>query len=72
MRRGRMCRVTHCCCGCSLERGCEVLAILGLIGGGIGLAQGIIGVVVDISSIIKILSNVTYIIASALLLWGTW
>jgi len=44
---------------------------MGLIGGGIGLAQGIIGLVVDASGIIRILCNITYIVASALLLWGT-
>ena len=67
-----MCRVTKCCCcGFSLETGCKILAIMGLIGGGIGLAQGIIGLVVDASGIIRILCNITYIVASALLLWGT-
>ena len=78
-----MCRVTKCCCcGFSLETGCKILAIMGLIGGGIGLAQGIIGLVqtldqgpgplvVDASDIIRILSNITYLVASALLLWGT-
>ena len=67
-----MCRVTYCCCrSISLETGCKILAIMGLIGGGIGLAQGIIGLVVDASGIIRILCNITYIVASALLLWGT-
>ena len=32
-----MCRVSQCCCGCSLETGCKIVAILGLIFGGIGL-----------------------------------
>ena len=67
-----MCRVTKCCCcGFSLETGCKILAIMGLIGGGIGLAQGVIGLVVDASGIIKILSNLAMVIAAALLLWGT-
>jgi len=67
-----MCRVTYCCCrSFSLEKGCKILAIIGLIGGGIGLAQGIIGLVVSASGIIRILSSITYVVASALLLWGT-
>ena len=71
-RGQKMCRVTQCCCcGCSLETGCKILAILGLIGGGLGLAQGLLGLVLDTSSIIKVLTNITYIIASAMLLWGT-
>ena len=67
-----MCRVNQCCCcGCSLETGCKILAILGLIGGGLGLAQGLLGLALDASSIIRVLTNITYIIASAMLLWGT-
>ena len=66
-----MCRVTQCCCGASLEKGCKILAILGLIGGGIGLAQGVIGLVADASAIVKIVTNLCAVIAAALLLWGT-
>ena len=29
-------RVSTCCCGCSLEMGCKIIAILGLIGGVLG------------------------------------
>ena len=65
-----MCRVSQCCCGCSLETGCKILAILGLIFGGIGLIQGVIGLVVEASTILKVISNAFYIIASALLLYG--
>ena len=65
-----MCRVTQCCCGCSLETGCKILAILGLIFGGIGLIQGVIGLVVEASTILKVISNIFYILASAMLLYG--
>ena len=64
-----MCRVTQCCCcGASLETGCKILAIMGLIGGGIGLAQGVIGLVVDASGIIKIVSNLAMVIAAAMVI----
>ena len=66
-----MCRVTQCCCGCSLQTGCAILAILGLFVGGIGLIQGVIGLVVEASTILKVVSNVFYILASAMLLYGT-
>ena len=66
-----MCRVTQCCCGCSLERGCKILAILGLIVGWISLIQCVIGFVVDPSIILMLVSNFFYILASAMLLDGT-
>ena len=66
-----MCRVTQCCCGCSLETGCKILAFLGLIFGGIGLVQGAIdSLVVEASTILKVISNVCCIVASAILLYG--
>ena len=66
-----MCRVTQCCCGCSLERGCKILAILGLIVGWISLIQCVIGFVVETSIILMLVSNFFYILASAMLLDGT-
>ena len=68
-----MCRVKQCCCGCSLEKGCKILATLGLIFGGIGLLQGVIGLVVEApaAAILKVISNVCYIASSAMLLYGT-
>ena len=66
-----MCRVTQCCCGCSLETGCKILAILGLIFGGLGLIQSIASLNAEASNILEIVSNAFYILASAMLLYGT-
>ena len=66
-----MCRVSQCCCGCSLETGCKILAILGLIFGGLGLIQGIASLSAEASNILEIVSNAFYILASAMLLYGT-
>ena len=66
-----MCRVTQCCCGCSLERGCKILAMLGLFVGWISLIQVLIGFAVEASIILMVVSNVFYILASAMLLYGT-
>ena len=49
-----MCRVSQCCCGCSLETGCKILAILGLIFGGLGLIQGIASLSAEASNILEI------------------
>ena len=69
-----MCRVTQCCCGCSLQTGCAILAILGLFVGGIGLIQGVFSLVVEanLATILFVVSNVFYILASAMLLYGTF
>ena len=59
-------RVSTCCCGCSLETGCKIIAILGLIFGGTGL----------VTACVKdgyeglIASNILSIVAAGLLLWG--
>ena len=66
-----MCRVSQCCCGCSLETGCKILAILGLIFGGLGLIQSIASLSAEASNILEIVSNAFYILASAMLLYGT-
>ena len=66
-----MCRVTQCCCGCSLETGCKILAILGLIFGGLGLIQSIASLSAEASNILEIVSNAFYVLASAMLLYGT-
>jgi len=34
--------VSSCCCGCSLEKGCKIIAILGLVFGTIGLNAAVI------------------------------
>ena len=66
-------RVSTCCCGCSLEQGCKIIAILGLIGGGLILISSVasgtkIGVETQVAAIIgSILALVVY----SLLLWGT-
>ena len=66
-----MCRVSQCCCGCSLETGCKILAILGLIFGGLGLIQSIASLNAEASNILEIVSNAFYVLASAMLLYGT-
>ena len=66
-----MCRVSQCCCGCSLQTGCAILAILGLFVAGIGLIQGIASLSSEASNILEIVSNAFYILASAMLLYGT-
>ena len=55
-------RVSSFCCVCSLETGCKVIAILGLILGGLGFIT---------AEPAKIISSLLAILAAALLLWGT-
>ena len=65
-------RVSTCCCGCSLETGCKIIAILGLIFGGFELIAGIFGMVrFGNSFLIIVIHGVLYIIAAGLLLLGT-
>jgi len=66
-----MCRVSQCCCGCSLQTGCKILAILGLIFGGIGLFRCVVDIDAEASTILEIVSHAFYILASAMLLYGT-
>ena len=68
-------RVSTCCCGCSLELGCKIIAILGLIFGGLELIPGIVDsdllVIVPVLVHAIVIHGVLYIIAAGLLLWGT-
>merc|ERR1719245_2897223 len=66
-----MCRVSQCCCGCSLQTGCKILAILGLIFGGIGLFRCVVDIDAEASTILEIVCHAFYILASAMLLYGT-
>ena len=59
-------RVSTCCCGCSLEQGCKIIAILGLVFGGLGLIYDCVNT--DVGGIV---SNILGLIAYGLLLWGT-
>ena len=59
-------RVSTCCCGCSLEEGCKIIAILGLVLG--GLAFVLACVKLDVGGIV---SNILGLVAYGLLLWGT-
>ena len=64
-------RVSSCCCGCSLETGCKVIAILGLI---FGIA--ILGLIFGGRGFINstppgIIASLLAILAAAFLLWGT-
>ena len=73
--RLKMCKVTRFCCqccGCSLEAGCKVIAILGLIGGVIGVHKAIVASTIDPSAIniFQVLTNIPMLAASAMLLWG--
>ena len=66
-------RVSTCCCGCSLETGCKIIAILGLIFGGLELIAGIVAIVrlTYYSYLVIVIHGVLYIIAAGLLLLGT-
>jgi len=59
-------RVSTCCCGGSLERGCKIIAILGLIVGGLGFLRA-----VGEYGAADIIQSILTIIAGGLLLWGT-
>ena len=62
-----MCRVSSFCCGCTLETGCKVIAILGLIGGVLALMESIKGA----PDYIGIVSYILFLVANTALLWGT-
>ena len=65
-------RVSTCCCGCSLEQGCKIIAILGLIGGVIGLINGVAsGAGGGEMQGFGITNNILALVISGLLLWGT-
>ena len=61
-------RVSTCCCGCSLDTGCKIIAILGLIGGGGGIIMAFTKPELDIAAIV---SNILGLVSSVGLLWGT-
>ena len=67
-------RVSTCCCGCSLELGCKIIAVLGLIGGGLGFL-GALGVknggAAQVVGAAYIAQGILVIVAAGLLLWGT-
>ena len=73
-------RVSTCCCGCSLELGCKIIAILGLIVGGLELILGIADIALRGQDLVSEVSEnlfyanfihgVLYIIAAGLILWG--
>jgi len=58
-----------CCCGCSLKTGCKIIAILGLIFGGIGFITSILAW--ETLNGADIFGNILEIVAASLLLWGT-
>jgi len=58
-----------CCCGCSLEKGSTVIAILGLIFGGTSFITSILAF--EILKGADIFGNILAIVAAGLLLWGT-
>ena len=69
-------RVSSCFCGCSLEEGCKITVILGLVLGGIRfiLACVTIAGAEFASNTIdgaEIASNILEIVAAGLLLYGT-
>ena len=77
-------RVSSCCCGFSLEKGCKIIAILGLVLGTIGLTaacinwdcDGIIDwncrlIAIHIINLLSIIGEILGIIAAGMLLWGT-
>ena len=67
-------RVSTCCCGCSLEQGCKIIAILGLIGGVLGLINAVVsGVAAGAGAwvLLGILPDILVLVTYYLLLWGT-
>ena len=61
-------RVSTCCCGCSLETGCKIIAILGLMAA--GGSTGLVTACVTDGYEGLIASNILSIVAAGLLLWG--
>ena len=67
-------KLTKCCCCCSLETGCKVIAIFGLIIGVlemINVFRGDVTTNPNASDILTIVTSILGLVASALLLWGT-
>ena len=60
------CRVSSCCCGCSLEEGCKISVIVGLILGFIRFSLAC-----NTTDGVEIASNILGIVAAGLLLFGT-
>ena len=58
-------RVSSCCCGCSLEKGCKIIAWVGLILGGIAFIVACLRI-----DGAEIASNILEIVAAGLLLYG--
>ena len=66
-------RVSTCCCGCSLEQGCKIIAILGLIVGGLNLISSVASgshLVVELQ-VAAIIGSILALVVYSLLLWGT-
>ena len=59
-------RVSTCCCGCSLEQGCKIIAIVGLVFGGLAFVLACVNV--DVGDIV---GSILGLVAQGLLLWGT-
>ena len=60
-------RVSTCCCGCSLQTGCLIIAIWGLIFGSINFYS----VMIENGGKWYIIQSILSIIAAVFLLWGT-
>ena len=54
----KMFRVRQCCCGCSLQNGCKIIAVLGLSFGGGGLLMHTINFVGHDDDVSKINDNI--------------
>ena len=76
-----MCTVSYCCCGCRLEAGCKLIAVLGLIEGGYRLVTGFAveqpakeeesqDTLSAIAAISSIIAYIAHVVACILLLWG--
>merc|ERR1712061_197815 len=64
--RRKMAPVRSCCCGCTLESGCVIIAMYGLIGGIIELT-----LIASGGTSALLAGPILSVLASSLLLWGT-